>query len=218
MKTTLQAISKSLPAEAFATAKGFSAVVSTETVDRDGDVMVAQGMNSRYYEANPVLLWGHADGDPPVGRCTAIRRRPSSIEMDFMLAPRPSGFVGEWRPDVLGGLIASKSLGAVSIRFRPLPGGVRKANGADVQKYGEDCEQVYSKWELLEVSLVSIPANQEALIYAVAKKAKAATMPAPAPRRAVIPVRVPLLGTDQIKGIVREELARASGKLWYTPR
>lgn len=209
-------ISKTLTLEAHTTAKGFSAVVSTEAVDRDGDVMVAPGMNSVNYERNPVLLWVHEDEEPPVGHCVKIRRNPTNIEMDFVLSPRPVNFVGEWLPDTLGGLIASKSLRGVSIRFAPLPGGVRRATAGDIAKYGGDCLQVYSKWELLEVSLVSIPANQEALIYAIAKGAKRA--PTPTPQKAQphrINVSVPCIGSADIQRITREELARASGKLWF---
>lgn len=213
----MQTIQKTLTLEAHATAKGFSAIVSTEAVDRDGDVVVAQGMNSKDYERNPVLLWVHEDRSPPVGHCTKIRRQPNSIEMDFVLSPRPANFVGEWLPDTLGGLIASKSLRGVSIRFRALPGGARRATAGDIAKYGEACEQVYSKWELLEVSLVSIPANQEALIYAVEKKAKHKPVPVVKPTHArhVIDVRVPLVGADQVKSIASREISRAMGRLFW---
>lgn len=211
--TTIQ---KTLTLDVHSTAKGFSAIVSTEAVDRDGDVVVAQGMNSKDYERNPVLLWVHEDRSPPVGHCTKIRRQPNSIEMDFVLSPRPANFVGEWLPDTLGGLIASKSLRGVSIRFRALPGGARRATAGDIAKYGEACEQVYSKWELLEVSLVSIPANQEALIYAVEKKAKhKPPSPQPKPVRHVIDVRVPMLGSEQVKSIASREISRAMGRLYW---
>lgn len=212
-------ITKTLTLDTQTTAKGFSATVSTEAVDRVGDVMVAQGMLSKNYELNPVLLWGHDDKhEAPVGQCTNIRRRPASIEMDFVLDPRPKNYVGEWLPDRLGGAVAAKSLRGVSIRFAPLPGGVRRANAADKAKYGPECEQVYAKWELLEVSLVSIPCNQEALIYAVQKGLKARTTeiaPLSAPKRHQISVSVPLVGKADIERIAREEFARASGRLWF---
>jgi len=209
---------KTLTATANPTAKGFSAIVTTEVVDRDGDVMIAQGMNSKNYEANPILLGMHDDRKIPIGKCVSIRRKAGHVEMDFELTPRPANHVGEWEPEMYGAAIAFGSLKGVSIRFNPLAGGVRRANQADVQKYGEDCLQVYSKWELLEVSCVSIPANQEALIYAVAKAAKLSKVPAPvAPTRHAIPVRVPLIGEADVKSIIAEEFARATGKMWYAP-
>lgn len=158
---------KTLSAEVHKSAKGFSAAVTVEVVDRDGDVLVSQGMNSKNYERNPVLLWAHDDRDIPVGKCVGIRRKDGAIEMDFAFTPRPPAHQGEWIPDTVAAHVDFGSLSAVSIRFAPLEGGVRRANGADVQKYGPDCQQVYSKWELLEVSVVPIPANQDALILSL---------------------------------------------------
>lgn len=214
----MKTVQKTLTATANATAKGFSAYVTVETVDRDGDVVVAQGMNSRNYERNPILLVAHDVQDIPVGKCVAIRRREAGIEMDFTLTPKPDGWSGDWEPERVGAAIAHGALNAVSIRFRGLPGGVRRATQGDIAKYGEDCVQVYSKWELLEVSVVSIPANQEALIYAVAKAAKLGVPVVPdRPKSHRIVVPVPALGYEDIRQIAREELARASGQLFYRP-
>ena len=61
------------------------------------------------------------------------------------------------------------ALRGVSIGYMPVDGGVRRASKEDAAKYGAGVKQVYSKWKLLEVSVVSIPSNQEALINAVSK-------------------------------------------------
>lgn len=210
-------IQKTLAATANATAKGFSAFASVEIVDRDGDVVVAQGMNSRNYERNPVLLCIHEDKKLPVGKCTSIRRKTGSIEMDFALTPKPDGWAGPWEPDAVGAGVSFGSLNGVSIRFSALPGGVRTATAGDIAKYGDGCQRVYSKWELLEVSVVSLPANQDALIYAVQKAANLKPSPSPQPKpvRHVIDVRVPMLGSEQVKGIASREISRAMGRLYW---
>ena len=111
---------------------------------------------------------------------------------------------------------------AVSIGFMPLDGGARVATTGDVEKYGSDVRKVFSKWKLLEVSVVTVPANQDALIYAVSKglisKTAAAKFgrvevsAAPKPKH-VVRVNVPRFGRDDTSRIVREEIAKAAGRI-----
>ena len=146
----------------------FTAIITTHAIDRDQDVVIPSGMNSKEYEANPVLLYSH-DPNKPIGKMVTMRRGESSIDADFVLAPRPDTHEGEWLPDTVGALMKFGALKGVSIGYMPLDGGVRRASKEDATKYGTGVKQVYSKWKLLEVSVVSIPSNQEALINAVSK-------------------------------------------------
>jgi HK97 family phage prohead protease len=146
----------------------FTAIITTHAIDRDQDVVIPSGMNSKEYEANPVLLYSH-DPNKPIGKMVMMRRGESSIDADFVLAPRPDTHEGEWLPDTVGALMKFGALKGVSIGYMPVDGGMRSANKADASKYGDGVKRVYSKWKLLEVSVVSIPSNQEALINAVSK-------------------------------------------------
>ena len=60
------------------TAKGFTAVITAETLDRDGEVLIPSGMNSKEFEQNPVLFWNH-DYALPVGKCVKLVRRARDI-------------------------------------------------------------------------------------------------------------------------------------------
>ena len=146
----------------------FTAIITTHAIDRDQDVVIPSGMNSKEYESNPVLLYSH-DPNKPIGKMVTMRRGESSIDADFVLAPRPDTHEGEWLPDTVGALMKFGALKGVSIGYMALDGGVRRASKEDATKYGAGVKQVYSKWKLLEVSVVSIPSNQEALINAVSK-------------------------------------------------
>ena len=146
----------------------FTAIITTHAIDRDQDVVIPSGMNSKEYEANPVLLYSH-DPNKPIGKMVMMRRGDSSIDADFVIAPRPDTHEGEWLPDTVGALMKFGALKGVSIGYMPVDGGMRSANKADVSKYGDGVKRVYSKWKLLEVSVVSIPSNQDALINAVSK-------------------------------------------------
>lgn len=144
----------------------FTAVITTDTVDRDGEVVVPQGMNSSDYERNPVLLYEHNEKQP-IGKMLTMKRNERSIEAEFALAPRPENHVGEWIPDTIGSLMEFGALNAMSIGFLGVE--ARPATKADSMKYGEGLRRVYGKWKLLEVSVVSMPANQEAIVMAVRK-------------------------------------------------
>src|SRR4051812_36577768 len=48
--------------------------ITTESVDRTGEVVVARGMNDGQFQANPLVTLGHAYWLPPVGRSLWRRR------------------------------------------------------------------------------------------------------------------------------------------------
>lgn len=219
---------KTLNASAVRTAKGFTATITTEGIDRDGEVLVAEGMVSREFERNPVVLWMH-DHTLPIGKVAKIRRMPGSIAADVEFAPRPEGYQGDWFPDYIAGLVGGGVVSAVSVGFMEMDGGTRMPTKADVQKYGDAVRRVFSRWKLLELSVVSVPANADALISAVHKgfvKPDAAkrwggvdvSIPRQTSSKPRVSVQVPSYGEKQIAAIVaksvREELARMTGKLY----
>lgn len=144
----------------------FTATITTDAIDRDGEVVIPGGMNSKEYETNPVLLYEH-DVLKPIGKMVDMRRGDRSIEATFALAPRPDGHEGEWLPDTVGALMEFGALNAMSIGFSGME--ARPATKSDLEKFGAGVRRVYSKWKLLEVSVVALPANQDAIINAVSK-------------------------------------------------
>lgn len=207
-------------------ASTFVATITTDSVDRDGEVVVPGGMYSRDYERNPVLLYEH-DPKQPIGKMLGMKRKERSIEAEFALAPRPANHEGEWLPDTVASLMEFGALNTMSIGFMGTE--ARPATKADAEKYGPGCKRVYGKWKLLEVSVVSVPANQDAIVTAVRKglvtaaavkgfgvTVPAAPAPAPArkPNKVSINVVVPAIGTLQAKTIVKDEILRARGKIY----
>lgn len=218
---------KTLNASAVKTAKGFTATITTETVDHDGEVLIADGMISKEFERNPVVLWMH-DHTMPIGRVARLKRMSGAVVADVEFAQRPDGYEGDWFPDYIAGLVGGGVISAVSVGFVPVDGGTRSPTKADNQKYGDIVRRVFSRWKLLELSVVSVPANAEALISAVHKgfiRPEAAkrwggvdVAPVAKPARPRIAVSVPTVGEKQIAAIVnkavREELARVTGRLY----
>jgi len=213
---------KALTAELKGTAKGFAAVITAETLDRDGEVLIPQGMNSVEFEKNPTLFWNH-DYAQPVGRCNGLKRKESTIVGDFTFAQRPDGYAGEFFPEVAAALVGQGIVNAVSVGYVPEDGGVRRATEVDRKKYGDRVHTVYSRWKLLEVSLAPLQANPDALITAV-KKGVMSPVAAKrwfgidAPNRTVVTVCVPSTKTAprpiDVDEVVRREIARAKGRIY----
>ena len=213
---------KAMPAEVTKTGRGFTAVITTAALDRDGEVVIPQGMDATEYERNPVLFWGH-DYNLPVGKCVGLTRGDRQIVGDFELAARPDGFEGSYFPEFVASLIAQDVVKGVSIGYVPAEGGTRRATVDDRKRYG-DVHTVYSKWKLLEVSVAPLQANPEALITAVSKGAVSRALarehfPTIVGRRVGITISVPDVpmaasvakAAPILSDTVRREIRRARG-------
>lgn len=228
MVATLEIVHKILPATFVKSAKsekGFTATITSEIVDSDGEVLLVSGMNSARWEKTPLFCWNH-DIEQVIGRGTALRTRKTYVEADFEFAPRPAEYVGEWFPDYARGLVESGCLRAVSVGLVAQKGGLRRAIQADKDRFGPDCQAVFNSWKLLEVSLVPLGSNEDALISAVYKGlltrsqvkrfARIDVPDAPiVPKRRAITVAVPEFGEeDRIKSLVRAEIRRMQGRMY----
>lgn len=127
-------------------------VITTGAVDRDNEILDPAGMISANFLKNPVLLLNHDMWGLPIGKVEELKQIANGWDA------RPSFVDGSVYP--LAGTCAAMYrdgfLRAASIRFRPL----EWING---DMGTEGYARKYTKWELLEVSLVTVPANQEAL-------------------------------------------------------
>lgn len=218
---------KSLSADISPNAKGFSAVITAETLDRDGEVLIPAGMNAKEFEKNPVLFWNH-DYGKPIGRAMNLKRREYDITADFVFAQRPEDFTGEFFPEVAAALVGQGIVKGISIGYAPEEGGVRRASDIDRKKYGARTQTIFSRWKLHEISLAPLPANQDALITAVRKgmlspiAAKSFFgVEVPERKRVVIAVQLPRAVSTKsaaqpidVQEITRREIARARGAIW----
>ena len=144
------------------------AKLTTDSVDRDGEVLIPQGMNAKEFEKNPVLFYNH-EYDNPIGKVTNIKRVDNAVLGDLEFAKRPASYQGEFFPEFVEPLVRQGIVKGVSVGFMPEEGGARSANKADRSKFGKRIKRVFNRWKLLEVSIAPLPANQDALIQAVGK-------------------------------------------------
>jgi len=131
-----------------------SFVASTDTEDRYGDVIDQNGWELDSYRSNPVILLNHNPLDLPIGRGEVeIRDGKLMIDIEFDMG------------DPLAAEVARKAeagfLHSVSVGFRSLESTKRSALPTEHKAAGGDGVW-FAKSELLEVSIVTIPANPQA--------------------------------------------------------
>lgn len=134
----------------------FEFVLSDESQDRMGDVIVARGWQLQHFKNNPIALFGH-DQAHPIGLWENVRVEGKRLIAKLVPAARGTST----RIDEIVSLIEQRILKAVSVGFKPLE-----------YEPGERGLK-FTKQELLECSVVSVPANPNAL--AVAKSINLST-------------------------------------------
>lgn len=143
-------------------------VISTESVDRDQEVVLARGLNFDKYRKNPIVLFMH-DPFSPIGKCD---RGPSYRRKDGVQQVLATTKFGETAlAQEVFSLVESDILRGISIgmnpstieRSPPSPGELRKKTA------WAEARMVIRSAELVEYSFVSVPANADALTTAVSK-------------------------------------------------
>jgi HK97 family phage prohead protease/HK97 family phage major capsid protein len=130
---------------------GLEFVLSDATPDRMGDVIEADGWTLNNFKRNPIALFNH-NPNFPIGKWINLRNADGKLSSHLQLAKRGTSE----RIDEIISLVEQDILRAVSVGFLPIKsepltkgGGVR-----------------FRQTELVECSLVSIPANPNALAVA----------------------------------------------------
>jgi HK97 family phage prohead protease len=130
---------------------GLTFLASVELPDRDNDIIYISGIDTANIQKNPVFLANHNIRSKPIGKITAFRKMldgdPKSLEIDVVFADTEDGIEYKY-------LYENGFMNAVSIQFVP------KVYNRNEERKGYD---VYES-ELLEVSAVTVPANQYALV------------------------------------------------------
>ena len=145
---------------------GFECIMSDETPDRYDDVIECRDESSwvlHNHNNNPIGLFNHKV-DEPIGIWKNIRVEGRALRGRLVLAPEgTSPRIDEIRKLVGAGILKSVSVGFRPLESKPRPesksGGIR-----------------YTKCELMECSLVSVPANPNALAVAKTMKISDTTM------------------------------------------
>jgi HK97 family phage prohead protease len=125
---------------------------SDGSVDRMGDTINPNGWDISAFMRNPVALWAHDSSQPPIGRAMNVRVEGSRLMGDIQFAP------AEVYPfaDQIYKLAMAGYVGSVSVGFMPID---YKWASEPGREGGID----FLKQSLLEISVVPVPANVNAL-------------------------------------------------------
>ncbi len=154
-------------------------IASTADIDRDMESIDVNGWDLKNFKKNPVILYGHNYTSLPIGKATKIGVKDGKL-MNVVEFP-PEGTY-EFA-DIVQRLVDTGYLKTQSVGFIP-----KKWDDAELDN-DEDSKKIkprrtYTKQELLEISIVPVPSNPNALRNAVdngiitAKQFKAITEPA----------------------------------------
>jgi len=129
----------------------FKVIASTGAVDRYNEIVVPEGGNFKNFLKDPVILWGHQYRELPIGMAEKVYVEDGKVIVEGIFAPADANPEAEKVKKLYdGGFIR-----AVSIGFMPFEWEDFKDEGGYKRRY--------TKWELLELSFVTVPANPEAL-------------------------------------------------------
>lgn len=127
--------------------------ISTESVDRMGDTIKADGWELDAFRKNPVVLWAHDNQSLPIGKATRVWIEDGKLKATAEFTPEGMAKFN----DTIFEMLKGGFLNAVSVGFMPKD-----------WKFTEDANRRFGidflKQELMEFSVVSVPANPEALI------------------------------------------------------
>ena len=130
-------------------------ILSDSSVDRMGDSISAAGWELGDYRRNPVVLWAHDSNAPPIGRMKSIFVANEKLMGDVQFAPASAYPFA----DTIYNLVTEGFIKAGSVGFIPVE-----------WKFADDKSRPmgidFRRQELLEFSVVPVPANANALIEA----------------------------------------------------
>lgn len=127
----------------------FIAVASTNAMDRHGEIVDNNGWDLKAFKKNPVILWGHDHTEPAIG--ISKKTWVEGVGKKARLMIQPVFHDVTERAKAIKTLVEMGVIKNLSVGFKPIesPDGI-----------------TFTKNELLEVSMVNVPANSEAQMLA----------------------------------------------------
>ena len=129
-----------------------SGIANATTVDRIGDLIPKDAWNLVNYLKNPVMLWEHC-GKNPIGKVLKIEPRDDGLYFEAEIGSKVEE-ITEKQEEVIS-LLRQGILKSFSVGFIP-----RASERKDDIFLIKDAE-------LLEISLVSVPMNQDSLLTSI---------------------------------------------------
>ena len=129
---------------------------STADMDRDGEVIDVEGWDLRNFKKNPVIMYAHDYRTLPIGKAAHIGVKDGKLKNTVEFPPEGTyEFADIVERLVNTGYLKTESVGFIPKKWEDGDGGEKTPR------------RTYTKQELLEISIVPIPSNSNALMNAV---------------------------------------------------
>lgn len=122
--------------------------------DRVGDIIPSDAWDLENYKKVPILLYNH-ERDKPIGRASVIEARDGGLWIKAKLSNSADPDISKVRSLVKEGILNAFSVGI-----------------EEVDSYRENEFNIFKRCELLEVSIVTVPMNQDSTFSYSNKHAK----------------------------------------------
>jgi hypothetical protein len=140
-------------------------LVSAESIDREGEVVLAKGMELRWFQKNPVVTFAHKYDELPAGRCQWIKKVDGGLKAKTVYPKAPEDWQGPWLPSAIWQLTKDKALNGKSIGFIA----TKMRPPSRDEAHWKNAANVIESAILLEYAIAPIPVNQDAIVEAIAK-------------------------------------------------
>ena len=147
------------------------AIISTDSIDRDGEVVSPKGLKKKNFSGNPVVMVNHDYNELPVGKALWVKADSSGKKVlaKYRVAATPRG--DEILSLLQQGILNAHSIGFVS-NHASKPTTAEKNANPNLEK----AKLIHRDWEMMEFSVVGIPCNPDAVALAVSKGFSGETM------------------------------------------
>ncbi len=148
-------------------------LITTDTVDRDNEVMLPGGGDFKQFRKNPVVTFAHRYDELPIGRCAWLHRQKDEKQNGWLAkteyTSQPKDWQGAWFPDAVWHMVKQKHLLAKSIGFLPLE--MRAPEEKDIIDRPElaKVKRIITKWLALEYAVAPVQSNPDAIVQTIAK-------------------------------------------------
>jgi phage head maturation protease len=138
----------------------FIAKITTNTRDRDNEIVRTEGIDLRQFSKNPVILWAHDHVQPAIGRSLWIKRTTDPKTRKTLLITKGRMAKDVSRSEEILTLMQQGVINTISIGFIPIAGHAPTDEDIKADSNLKGVRWVHDKVVLLEFSIVNVFAAQ----------------------------------------------------------
>jgi HK97 family phage prohead protease len=144
--------------------RALSVTITTNDVDRSGDIVEPKGAKLTNFKKNPVVLMSHDYSGLPIGRATDLAKSDNSITAKVVFPEEGTYPLADTVFNLYKqGFMKAWSIGFIPIKSEDITDDEEK--DSKTVRYGKR----FKTWELLEFSACAVPANPHALTNMLSK-------------------------------------------------